>query len=53
MVWNRAAATVQLIMLASSHPESIFALDCLELCKIPPQQVCRKLVTLSYGKAYK
>lgn len=53
MLWNRAAATVWLIMLVSSHPESIFTLDCLALCKITPQQVCRKFVALSYGKAYK
>lgn len=36
MVWNRAAATVQLIMLASSHPESIFTPDCLALCRMHP-----------------
>lgn len=36
MVWYRAAATVQLIMLASSHPESFFTLYCLALCRMHP-----------------
>jgi len=56
MAWNRAAATVQLIMLTSSHRESIFILDCLALCKIACttglQKACHTVLWKSSGASW-
>lgn len=46
--WSRAAAAVQLITLASSHPKPIFTQVSLALGEVP-WQVCRKLATLLEG----